>query len=377
VTSVGIGVVGCGVISEIYIRNLQQLFRDTEVVAVSDLVLENAERRAAQFGIPVVCRGTEELVAREDVGIVLNLTIPRAHAAVSRLGLEAGKHVYTEKPLALGIAEGRELVSMARERGVLFGSAPDTFLGSAVQTARKLLDEGWIGHPFAIACHMLRAGPESWHPHPAFLYQEGAGPLFDSGPYSITVLTYLLGPIESVTCSARITYPERTITSQPRYGERIPVEVPTFVAGLLDFASGTIGTLVMSVDVENSRQQDLRQHKYGIEVYGSEGTLSVPSPSYFDGQIYLRRNGAQEWAEIPSIHAYREDSRGLGVADMASAVLRRREPRASADMAYHVHEVLHRLDESWRTGDRRPVESRFGRTEPLSPNLRPGEVDQQ
>ena len=350
---VRIGVVGCGVISEIYIRNLQQLFLDTEVVAVSDLVLENAERRAAQFEIPTVCRTNEELLARDDVDVVLNLTIPRAHADVSRAALRAGKHVYTEKPLALGLAEGGELVALARDRGLLFGSAPDTFLGAAVQTSRKLLDDGWVGRPFAVTCHMLRAGPEAWHPDPAFLYQEGAGPLFDSGPYSLTVLAYLLGPIESVMCSAEIIHPERTITSQPRYGQKIHVEVPTFVAGLLNFASGAIGTLVMSVDVENSRHHDPRQHNYGIEVYGSEGTLSVPS-----------------------VHAYREDGRGLGVADMASAILRGRAPRVSGEMVYHVHEVLHRLDESWRTGTRRRVESRFGRTEALSPNLRPGQIEE-
>jgi predicted dehydrogenase len=370
--TVKVGVVGCGNISEIYLSNLQRRFSQTEVVAVADLDLARATERAREFDIPTVCASSEDLLEVEDVDIVLNLTIPRHHADVSRAALKAGRHVYEEKPLALSRQEGAELVELARARGLLLACAPDTFLGSAVQTCRKLIADGWIGVPFAATAHLLSSGPESWHPDPAFLYQTGAGPLFDSAPYFVTALAYLLGPIESVVCSAKTTYPERTITSQPHFGEKIKVEVPTFVVGGLTFESGALTSLVMSVDVGSSRMQDPRQHGHAIEVYGSEGTLSVPSPCYFDGQIYYRKDTMTEWTELPGLYRYTGNARGLGVADLASALLDDRPPRVTADLAYHVLDVLLGMDESWRNGQAVLVTSGFTVSEPLGLS---GELD--
>lgn len=181
--TIKVGVIGCGFISRIYISNLTRLFRDTEVVAVSDVVVANARQRADEFGVPRVCRTAEELIGLDDVEIVVNLTVPSAHASITRQAVERGKHVWTEKPLALGIDEGRELVDIAGEKGLLLGSAPDTFLGASIQTALRLISQGWIGTPFGAIGHPLRPGPESWHPDPAFLYQKGGGPLLDSSPY--------------------------------------------------------------------------------------------------------------------------------------------------------------------------------------------------
>ncbi len=368
---VRVGVVGCGNISGIYLSNLQRGFEQTEVVAVADLDLTRATERAKEFDIAMVCGSSEELLELENVDIVVNLTVPRYHAAVSRAALEAGRHVYEEKPLALSRQEGVELVELAKARGLLLACAPDTFLGSAIQTCRKLIADGWIGVPFGATAHLLSSGPESWHPDPAFLYQTGAGPLFDSAPYFVSALVYLLGPIESVMCSAKVTYPERTITSQPHFGEKIKVEVPTFLGGLLSFASGALTSLVMSVDVGSSRLQDPRQHGHAIEVYGSEGTLSIPSPCYFDGQVYYRRNGTGEWSELPGLYSYTGNSRGVGIADMASALLNGRPPRLTADMAYHTLDVLLGLDDSWRSGRAIPIDSTFALSEPLSLNTRP------
>jgi predicted dehydrogenase len=299
-----IGLIGCGFISEIYLENLTRVLHNTEVVAVTDIVAANAARRAAQFGIGRVCSSNEELLAMDDIDIVLNLTIPSQHAPICLAALKAGKHVYTEKPLAMTLAEAAELLKVAAEKNLLIACAPDTFLGSGMQTCRKLIDEGWIGRPFAAMCHMLRAGPESWHPDPAFLYRKGAGPIYDTAPYFVTALSYLLGPVESVYCAGRTTWPERTITSQPRYGERIPVEVPTYIAGTLNFRDTALATLVISTDVPSSRQMDPRQHNHRIEIFGTDGTLACPSPCFYDGQIYFKKAHMDDWAELPNLFAY-------------------------------------------------------------------------
>jgi predicted dehydrogenase len=189
------------------------------------------------------------LLADEEVEIVLNLTIPAVHAEVSMAALRAGKHVYTEKPLAVGLEDGRKMLEVAGERGLLVGCAPDTFLGGGLQTCRKVMDEGIIGEPVAVAAFMLNHGPEDWHPDPDFLYQPGAGPMFDLGPYYLAALTTLAGPVRRVTASARVTFPERTITSEPLAGTSIKVNTPTHIAGVMDFESGAVGTLVTSFDV--------------------------------------------------------------------------------------------------------------------------------
>jgi predicted dehydrogenase len=373
--TVKVGVIGCGFISKIYLSNMTGVFRDTEVVAVTDIVLPNARGRAEEFGIPRVCATVEELLRLDDIEIVVNLTIPKVHAAINRQILEAGKHCWTEKPLATNPTEAKELVELAGQKGLYLGSAPDTFLGAAVQTARRLIDQGWIGKPIGAIGHHLRPGPESWHPDPDFLYQKGGGPLLDSAPYYITNLVYLMGPVERVACGAVITFPERTITSQPRYGQKIKVEVPTLVSAILNFRGGAMATLVFSVDVEASRWQDSRQNKQSIEIYGSEGVISIPSPGQFGGQVYCKRNGIADWIEVPALFGYATDSRGVGPADMASAIIHGRQPRASVELALHVHEVLFGLEAAADSGTSLAIDSTFVMTPPMNGSALPGDVD--
>lgn len=345
---VKVGVVGCGVISDIYIRNLQERLAEVEVVAVSDALVERAEQRAQQYGVPQVLT-TEELIASPDVQLVVNLTIPSLHAAISRAALNAGKHVYTEKPLGVSFQEGAELVELAYSRGLMLACAPDTILGANVQTGRRLLDDGVIGEPIGARAHFMWAGPESWHPDPAFLYKKGAGPLFDTGPYFVSALAYLLGPIANAFARGSTPFAERTITSEPKYGERIQVEVPTYVEASFGFLSGAIASLILSADIPSSRFQDPEQNQHAIEIYGTKGVLSLPSPCHFGGRTYLREHGARDWSEVPPAVPYTDDWRGIGIADMAGALLHRRAPRLTPELALHVLRVLTAVDASFES----------------------------
>jgi predicted dehydrogenase len=337
---VGVGVIGCGVISEIYLKNMAALPGLT-VVGCADLLPERAESRAAQFGIEAL--SVEALLADPRIEIVVNLTIPAGHAEVAAAAIAAGKSVYNEKPLAISREDGQRLLEAAARAGVLVGGAPDTFLGAGLQTCRALLDEGRIGEPVAATAFMLCPGHEGWHPDPAFYYQVGGGPLFDMGPYYLTALVSLLGPVRRVTGSARATYPTRTIRSKRRQGEVIPVEVPTHVAAVLDFSAGPIATLVTSFDVWSSDTPVL-------EIYGSAGSLSAPDPNTFGGPVRLRPAGSPEWDDVTLIDGYPENSRGLGVADMAAALRDGRPARAGGDLAYHVLDVMHAVHEASETG---------------------------
>ncbi|HEX9108026.1 MAG TPA: Gfo/Idh/MocA family oxidoreductase, partial [Longimicrobiales bacterium] len=308
----GIGVVGVGDISGAYLRTFR-LFDQLEVVACAALHLERAQARAAEFGIPRACT-LEELLADPAVDIVVNLTVPNAHYEIARRALEAGKSVYNEKPLALTREQGAELLALASTNGLRIGCAPDTFLGAGLQTCRRLIDEGAIGQPVAATAFMLCHGHESWHPSPEFYYQVGGGPLFDMGPYYLTALVSLLGPVRRVSGAARATFPERTITSEPRRGQVVRVEVPTHVAGVLELEVGAIATLVTSFDVWSSNVPLL-------EIYGTEGTLSVPDPNTFGGPVRLRKATELAFRDVRMLHGYAENSRGLGTADMAAAIL--------------------------------------------------------
>src|SRR5262249_6114053 len=237
----------------------------------------------------------DRLLGNPDIEIVLNLTIPLAHAGVCTEALEAGKHVYVEKPLAVSFVDGDRLMRLAKDRGIRVGAAPDTFMGGGLQTCRMLIDDGAIGQPVAATAFMLCHGHESWHPDPAFYYHHGGGPMFDMGPYYLTALVSLLGPVKRVTGSTRVTFPERTITSQPKHGEIIKVEVPTHVAGVLDFASGTIATIVTSFDVWSAEVPR-------IEIYGTHGTLSLPDPNTFGGPVRLRKSGEKDWTDVQITH---------------------------------------------------------------------------
>jgi len=326
-----IGIIGCGNISGIYIRNCQA-FRSTEVAALADLVPERARAKAEEHGVPRAC-SPEELLGDPEIDVVLNLTIPKAHAEVTLAALEAGKHAYSEKPLATRLEDGGRIAAAAGSKGLRVGAAPDTFLGAGLQTCRQLIDEDAIGMPVACTAFMLCHGHESWHPDPAFYYQEGGGPLFDMGPYYLTALVSLLGPVTRVAASAHVSFPERTIASEPRRGEKILVETPTHIAGVLDFACGAVGTLVTSFDVWHAEVPR-------IEIYGTEGTLSVPDPNGFGGPVRIRRAREAGWTEVPITRPYAENSRGIGLADMVEAIPRRRPHRASLELAAHVLDVM-------------------------------------
>ncbi len=330
---VKVGIIGCGNISGIYLKNCSQLFSIIEVAACADIDMERAKAKAAEFSIPKACTPAE-LLADEEIQIVLNLTIPKAHAEICLAALEAGKSVYVEKPLAITREDGKKIIDLAASKGLLVGCAPDTFLGGGIQTCRKLIDDGWIGQPVAATAFMTCHGHESWHPDPEFYYKVGGGPMFDMGPYYLTALVNLIGPVKRVTGSARITFPERIITSQPKNGAHITVDVPTHVAGVLDFQNGAVGTIITSFDVWHAQLPR-------IEIYGTEGTISVPDPNSFGGPVYLRRSDAVQWSEIPLSHAYADNSRGLGVADMAYSMLNGGKHRACGELAYHVLEIMH------------------------------------
>jgi predicted dehydrogenase len=341
------------------------VFDDIEVVACSDLVLERAEAQAEAYDVPMAYT-PEELLADEEVEIVLNLTVPTVHAEVSLAALEAGRHLYTEKPLAVSLEDGRRILEAAGERGLLIGCAPDTFLGGGLQTCRKVIDEGIIGEPVAVTAFMLNHGPEDWHPNPDFFYQPGAGPMFDLGPYYLSTLTTLMGPVRRVTGSARVTFPERMITSRPYAGTSIMVNTPTHVAGVMDFESGAVGTLVTSFDVWSENQSR-------IDLYGTEGTLSLPDPNTFGGPVWLWLSDENTWTEISLTHPYTGNSRGLGLADMAQALRSGRQHRASGELGMHALEVIHAFLRSSERGEHVGVSSTFERPEAL-PSGSPEEI---
>jgi predicted dehydrogenase len=327
-----IGIIGCGNISAIYFQNLKKL-ENTEVAACADIVMDKARARAEEFGIPQVL-SVEALLKRPDIKIILNLTIPKAHAEVAFKALHAGKSVYNEKPLTITRADGKKLLALARKKRLLVGGAPDTFMGGGIQTCRKLIDDGWIGKPVAATAFMMCHGHESWHPDPEFYYKNGGGPLFDMGPYYLTALVNLIGPVRRVSGFANITFPERRITSQPKYGKKIKVETPTHIAGTMEFENNALCTLVTSFDVWG-------HHMPHIEIHGTLGSLSVPDPNTFGGPVLFRSSKAPDWNPIPIPFKYTENSRGIGVADMAEALSKRGKPRASGELTYHVLDVMH------------------------------------
>ena len=329
---VQVGLVGCGVISGIYLQN-SRIFRSFEVVACADLIREKAEKRAKEYKVPIVV-STEEIMADPDIEIVLNLTTPNSHYAVAKQALTAGKSVYNEKPLAIELAEGKDLLELAKEAGVRVGGAPDTFLGGGIQTCRKLIDDGWVGNPIAVNAFMTNHGHESWHPDPEFYYKKGGGPMFDMGPYYLTALINLVGPIKQVKASTRVTFKERTITSEPKFGVKIPVEVPTHIVGIMDFHNQATGSILTSFDVWNAQLPR-------IELYGTHGSLSVPDPNTFGGPVKIYLPGYKDWSNVPLSHGYAVNSRGLGVADMANAIRSKRPHRANGDVTYHVLEAMH------------------------------------
>jgi predicted dehydrogenase len=363
---VKVGIVGCGNISGTYIKTIQQFKHVLDLVAVADMDPARAKVRASEFGIPNALTPAA-LLTDPDIELVVNLTTPTSHFDVCLAALEDGKHVHVEKPLAVTLDQGRHLVETARRRGLRIGAAPDTFLGGGFQTCRKLIDDGAIGTPIGAFAAVTNHGHESWHPDPAFYYKAGGGPMLDLGPYFLTILVSLIEPLKSVSGSTRKTFAERTITSQPKAGEKITVDVPTHVLALLDFSGGAAGTLMTTFDVWAS---DLPH----IEIYGSEGTLSTPDPNWFGGPVRIRRMGESEWREAPLTHGYNErGNRGIGAVDLAEAIRTGRPHRTSAEMGLHVLEAMHGIQESADTGRRYDMQSTCERPAPMPPDGLGGE----
>ncbi len=350
-----VGVIGCGNISDTYF-SAGRKFPVLEFVACADLDLRRAEAQAAKYGLRACT--VDQLLADPDIELVINLTVPGAHYAVALSVIEAGKHAYNEKPLALTRAEGAALLEAAQRKNVRLGGAPDTFLSGPQQTARKLIDDGYIGRPVAATAFMMGHGPEAWHPDPEFFYKPGAGPLYDMGPYYLTALINLLGPVRSITAAAQISFPEREITSQPKHGTLIKVEVPTHTVGLLHFASGALGTLITSFDVWAAELPRM-------EIYGSEGTLSVPDPNLFDGVVRGFHHEKAGWETIPLTHGLTENSRSVGAADLAEAVHEGRPQRASGELVFHVLDVMQTIHEAAAQGHTLPMNSTCERPAPL------------
>ncbi len=349
------GIIGCGNISDTYIRYLSHA-ENIELAAVADQIDQRALAKAQQHDMNAL--PVSSLLEDETIDLIINLTIPAAHAAVSTAALEAGKHVFSEKPLALTVDEGRRLLELSQERGLSLGSAPDTVLGAGMQTARKIIDDGWIGDPVAAGAFVTGPGHERWHPDPDFFYQPGGGPLFDMGPYYLSALFQLLGPIQRVSSIANQSFAQRIIQSEPRRGERITVRTPTHIAGSLQFAGGAVATLITSFDVWHT-------HLPHIEIYGSEGTLSVPDPNSFGGQVKLRRWDADEWSSVPLISGPTVNSRGLGAVELVQAVAAGRIPRADGTIALHVLEVMEGLLKASQEGSHQEIESRPLRPLPM------------
>lgn len=361
------GIVGCGFISTIYLQNAKK-FNVYEIAACADLDIDRARQKAEEFDIPKAYT-TEELIEDPEIDLVINLTIPAIHAQIALAALEAGKHVYSEKPLSVSLEDGEKIINKAKKTGLTVANAPDTFLGGGLQTCRKLIEDGWIGMPVSATAFMMCAGHENWHPDATFYYQEGGGPMFDMGPYYLTALVHLMGPVTRVTGSAKITYPERTITSQPNQGKKIAVNTPTQINGIMDFRSGAVASIITSFDVWYHQLPK-------IEIYGTEGSLIVPDPNKFSGPVYLRRKEHEEWAEIPLTHGFVENSRGLGIADMAYAILNEKNPRTDAELAYHVLEMMHGFHLASEMNQHYQLKSTCRQPQPLPTGITEKNIDQ-
>ena len=365
---INVGMVGVGCISGIYLENLHKVFNGhLRLVAVCDLIRQRAENAQRDYNVPKLYDTMEELFADPEIDLVLNLTRPYQHYAVSKGALLAGKHVYCEKPLGADLAEGQELVQLAAEKGLFLGGAPDTFMGAGIQTCRKLIDEGLVGDVVGARCVMASHGVESWHPDPDFYYQRGGGPLFDMGPYYLTAMTNLLGGIRRVYGTCATGYPTRLITAEPHVGEIIQVNTPTHIEALLTFDSGVHASILTSFDVYNTRQTC-------IELYGTKGTLYVPDPNWFGGPVLFHNGETGETEELPLAFDYPENSRCLGLADMAAAIETGRNGRTTCKQTYHVLEVMAGILSSAQKGQPVEIESRFEREAPMDPTLPHGQL---
>jgi predicted dehydrogenase len=360
VTPFGIGVIGCGNISNQYLKNLTA-FPDVEVVICADVDAARAKAQAAAYGVPE-WGSAEDALGHPGVQLIVNLTIPAAHAEVTGAAIASGKHVWSEKPLTLDVAAARALLGQAEAAGVRVGCAPDTVLGAGLQTARRLIDSGGIGTPLTALTLLQGPGPQTWHPDPDFLFAPGAGPLFDLGPYYLSVLATLFGPAQRVAAVGRRAVDSRVIGTGPRAGTAFDVAVPTYVAALAEYVGGQAASLLFSWDSPLSRAGF-------VEITGTEATLAVPDPNRFDGDIRVHRAGDEDWTVTPAEGA--AAGRGAGVVDMVRAIRAGTGHRASGEMALHVLEMMTAIERSAVSAAFEPVESRFAAPAPLEPGWDP------
>ncbi len=367
-----VGIIGCGMISKTYF-NAAKTFRNIEVVACSDIIPERAKAKFEEFGVPNMTN--EELLAMPEIEIVLNLTPPQVHSQIAMDTLNAGKHAYSEKPFGVDTDDADKVMALAKKLNLRVGCAPDTFLGGGQQTARKLLDDGWIGKPLSGTAIVQGRGPEKWGQAP-FFYDYGAGPMLDLGPYYITSLVNLLGPAKSVTAITTKGFEERTFAGevaemyQDKYKpfDNYPVNVTTHLAGVVEFVNGAVISVIASFDV----------YKHGhapIEIYGTDGSMQVPDPNTFGGPVKIFRPGYADWQEMPLAYGYTENSRSIGAADMAKALVSGRKHRANGDLANHVLEIMLAFDKSSACGKKIEMKTTCERPAPLPVGLENGDLD--
>ena len=363
--SIGIGIIGTGNISDAYLKAAPQ-FPVLQMVACADINAGAASAKAELYGIEALT--VEALLADPRIGIVLNLTTPQHHVPVGLAAIAAGKHVYCEKPLAIAMTEAARLVDAAKAAGLRVGCAPDTFLGGVHQTARAALDAGAIGAVVAGACYMMVPGHELWHPNPDFYYAPGGGPMLDMGPYYLTCLVNLLGPVKALTGAAQAAHATRSIATGPRAGQSFAVTVPTHISGILEFASGAQVTITTSFDVWNHGHNP-------IELYGRTGSMLVADPNQFQGEIRVAA-GKGEWTTLPQAHKYGDGNyRILGLADMASAIRGNRPHRAGLELSLHVLEIMTGILASAEQGKRLVLTTRCDRPAALPADLPFGLLD--
>ncbi|MBP3333528.1 MAG: Gfo/Idh/MocA family oxidoreductase [Clostridia bacterium] len=354
----GVGIIGCGDISSNYIKHAKEVYYDYfEIIAVGDIVLEKAKNIAEKFEIEKY--GLPDVVYEDPkVDIIINLTVPMAHEEVTIKALESGKHVYTEKPLATSREGMKRIIETAARLGKRVGCAPDSFMSAPAQTAKKALDEDWIGEPIGVNAICAMRGNEYWRPDADFFYHKGAGPMMDMAPYYMNVLISMLGGVDSVSTMSKITWPERTIKVQPRRGEKIQVEVPTYVSSALRFKNGVIATFVNSFDIWSTKQPF-------IEIYGEKGTLILPDPNHYKGDVLVRRFRDSEWRVLPQFVEYEKYGRGIGIVDMIRSIEAGVPHKASAEMAYHATDVIIAMDEAGESGNTVKLTSDANRLEGL------------
>ncbi|MDQ7028095.1 MAG: Gfo/Idh/MocA family oxidoreductase [Anaerolineae bacterium] len=354
-----IGMIGTGTIAPAYMRGLALFEDDVQVVACADLNIERAQAFATDYHLRAL--SVDDLLADNEVDIVLNLTIPIAHAEVALKTIAAGKHAYAEKPLAIKGADGKKILAAAKAASMRVACAPDTFLGAGGQTARHLIESGAIGRPIAATAFMLSRGPEPWHPNPFFYYQAGGGPMLDMGPYYLTALVNLLGSMRRVAALTARGVTDRVAGHEGVKGQAVPVEVQTHYSGSIEFASGAIATVITSFDI-------WKHNLPRIEIHGTEGSLSVPDPNTFAGAVRLWQPSSNEWTEIE--HTHRSDvQRGIGLVDMARCIEEGKEARASGALAYHVLDAMLAFETSSERGQTIVLDEMDVQPSPLPQNI--------